>query len=290
MRLHELISEDTPKPLDSSSSVKLHAVEFNYDGQGNWVRAADNAKVPRNSEQHALLMGLKGFQPDGTTPKPARETSLLVKAANKFLGGPLGMASRNDPDAKILGKILGTLGDGIGRGLVGLAGAGAGAAVGGARLAKAGVNKLKQRNQTPQQSQQPQQELPPQQDYSAYSTSPANRGKLARSAMDRAYADNAKFDRNKKRQAQRAAKRAAKRGNAPQAAPKQAPQPQQAKAPEPDRTEELKLAIGGLTRAPYKYGKREAVNAVKTAAEKLRANGKELTVDALLQTALSGKA
>ena len=110
-----------PKPLDNTSIVKLQAVEFRYDGEGKWRRASDNATVPDSSEQHGLLMGLKGFKPDGVTPLEPKTASFLARSVNKLIGGPLGQASRNDPNAKILGKILGTIGDGVGRSGVALA-------------------------------------------------------------------------------------------------------------------------------------------------------------------------
>ena len=115
MLINEIILEQA-KPLKDGDKVSLHNVEFIYDQPTNsFKRKADGIPVNTGSEAHALLMGLKGFQPDGKSPLQAGTWDSIKKAVSTAMGGPLGQASRMDPKASILGKILGTAGDAISR-------------------------------------------------------------------------------------------------------------------------------------------------------------------------------
>jgi len=115
MLINEIILEQA-KPLKDGDKVSLHNVEFIYDQPTNsFKRKADGVTVNTGSEAHALLMGLKGFQPDGKSPLQPGTWDSIKKAVSTAMGGPLGQASRMDPKASILGKILGTAGDAVSR-------------------------------------------------------------------------------------------------------------------------------------------------------------------------------
>ena len=115
MLINEIILEQA-KPLKDGDKVSLHNVEFIYDQPTNsFKRKADGVTVNTGSEAHALLMGIKGFQPDGKSPLQPGTWDSIKKAVSTAMGGPLGQASRMDPKASILGKILGTAGDAVSR-------------------------------------------------------------------------------------------------------------------------------------------------------------------------------
>ena len=115
MLINEIILEQA-KPLKDGDKVSLHKVEFIYDQPTNsFKRKADGIPVNTGSEAHALLMGIKGFQPDGKSPLQPGTWDSIKKAVSTVMGGPLGQASRMDPKASILGKILGTAGDAVSR-------------------------------------------------------------------------------------------------------------------------------------------------------------------------------
>jgi len=115
MLINEVILQEA-KPLNDGDEVKLHSVTFVYDEPTNtFFRKADGVKVNPNSEAHALLMGVKGFGRDGESPLPMGTWTSIKKAVSNMMGGPLGQASRMDPKASILGKILGTGGDALSR-------------------------------------------------------------------------------------------------------------------------------------------------------------------------------
>jgi len=115
MLINEVILQEA-KPLNDGDEVKLHSVTFVYDEPTNtFFRKADGVKVNPNSEAHALLMGVKGFGRDGKSPLPMGTWTSIKKAVSNMMGGPLGQASRMDPKASILGKILGTGGDALSR-------------------------------------------------------------------------------------------------------------------------------------------------------------------------------
>lgn len=117
MRLHEFdLTEDKVNPigLKPDDTVRFNSVEFVWDGK-MWHRKSDGADVPQGSQEHQLLMLLKGYAPDGKSKVPLKAHQKVTSWVNNLIGGPLGLASRTDPDASILGKILGTMGDGFGR-------------------------------------------------------------------------------------------------------------------------------------------------------------------------------
>lgn len=115
MLIKEVILQEA-KPLKDGDEVKLHSVSFIYDEPTNtFSRKADGVRVNPDSEAHTLLMGVKGFGRDGKSPLPLGTWTSIKKAISDVMGGPLGQASRMDPKASILGKILGTGGDALSR-------------------------------------------------------------------------------------------------------------------------------------------------------------------------------
>ena len=140
MLINEVILQEA-KPLKDGDEVKLHSVTFVYDEPTNtFFRKADGVKVNPNSEAHALLMGVKGFGRDGKSPLPMGTWTSIKKTVSNMIGGPLGQASRMDPKASILGKILGTGGDAL------------------SRLLGKGIEKYQQSKQNKQDSEEPENE------------------------------------------------------------------------------------------------------------------------------------
>jgi len=118
MLINEIILTEETQELKDGEKVTLNKVVFVYDKPTNtWSRKSDGTKINPNGEEHKLLMAYKGFQADGQSQLQPGLWATVKKTVNDAMGGPLGLASRTDPKATILGKIMGTMGDALGRAL-----------------------------------------------------------------------------------------------------------------------------------------------------------------------------
>ena len=105
-----------PVPMKHGKLVSLGNEKFVYDFINNiWLRKSDGQAIPKNSEAHMVLMASQGYEPDGVTPLNPGAWKTIKGAITQAIGGPLGVASRSDPNASLLGKISGVIGDGLQR-------------------------------------------------------------------------------------------------------------------------------------------------------------------------------
>ena len=106
----------TAVPIKHGKEVTLGTEKFVYDHNNNvWLRKSDGQAIPQNSEAHMVLMASQGYAPDGVAQLDPGAWKSVKGAINKIIGGPLGVASRTDPNASLLGKISGVIGDGLQR-------------------------------------------------------------------------------------------------------------------------------------------------------------------------------
>lgn len=105
-----------PVPIKNGKEVSLGNEKFVYNLINNiWLRKSDGQAIPQNSEAHMVLMASQGYEPDGVSQLSPGAWKTVKGAINKAIGGPLGVASRTDPNASLLGKISGVIGDGLQR-------------------------------------------------------------------------------------------------------------------------------------------------------------------------------
>lgn len=105
-----------PVPIKHGKEVSLGNEKFVYDLNNNiWLRKSDGQAISQNSEAHMVLMATQGYEPDGVNTLSPGAWKTVKGTINNLIGGPLGVASRSDPNASLLGKISGVIGDGLQR-------------------------------------------------------------------------------------------------------------------------------------------------------------------------------
>ena len=110
-----------PVPIKHGKEVTLGNEKFVYDLNNNiWLRKSDGQAIPQNSEAHMVLMATQGYEPDGVNQLSPGAWKTVKGTINNLIGGPLGVASRADPNSSLLGKISGVIGDGLQRLIRGL--------------------------------------------------------------------------------------------------------------------------------------------------------------------------
>ena len=124
-------AEELSTPLKDKTVVMFPNtnVKFEYRGEppsGNWFRVSDNIKIPRGSPEHALLMRVKGKQPDGKTEIKPEEKNGILKRLGQMTNGQFGdaifgqygqrfrMPDKQGKKLPILARVLGSWGDYLG--------------------------------------------------------------------------------------------------------------------------------------------------------------------------------